>query len=158
MTEIAAPFRAYEGEVRAEWVDYNGHMNDACYAIVLSDAAELLLEWLGLSAAYREQTGAGLYTVETHLRFVHECSLGQALTAASTVVSADAKRLRVWTELYVDGDVLAASADSLYLHVDGESGKVTELPPDRRDRVEQVAAVHASLPRPDNLGKGVGTR
>ena len=158
MTEIAAPYRAYKGEVRAEWVDYNGHMNDACYAIVLSEAAELLLAWLGLSAEYRSTTGAGLYTVETHLRFVRECSLGQPLTAASTVVDADAKRIRVCTELFVDGGVLAASADSLYLHVDGASGKVVELPPDRRGLVERVAAAHASVPRPDYLGKGVGTR
>jgi acyl-CoA thioesterase FadM len=158
VTEIQAPFRTYERAVPEEWVDYNGHMNDACYALALSEAAEELLVWLGLSADYRVETGAALYTVETHIRFLHECKLGQVLTAASTVVDAGPKKLRVYTELFVDGETLAASGDSMYLHVDGASGTVTELPADRFHLVEQMAAAHAALPRPDSLGKGVGTR
>lgn len=158
MTEIPAPFSTYASEVREEWVDYNGHMNDACYAIVLSEAVEELLDWLGMSADYRAESDAGLYTVETHLRFFNECSRGQALTASSTVVDAGPKKLRVYTELFVDGETLAASADSLYLHVAGASGSVTAMPADRLALVEQVAAAHATLPRPDTLGKGVGTR
>lgn len=156
--DIAAPFRAYRASVRDEWLDYNGHMNDAYYAVVLSEAAELCLDWLGMSADYRATTGAGLYTVETHIRFLSECSRGQILTAASTVVAADPKRLRLYTELFVDGETLAASGDCVYVHVDGASGRSAPMPEDRYGRLIQVAAAHAAVPRPDRLGEGVGAR
>ena len=31
----------YESAVAAEWVDYNGHMNDAAYALVFSRSVEI---------------------------------------------------------------------------------------------------------------------
>lgn len=158
MADIPTPFRSYESEVAEAWLDYNGHMNDAYYAVALSQANELLLESLGMSEDYRVTSGSGLYTVETHIRFLAECSRGQTLSAASTVLDADAKRLRVYTELYADTDTLAASGDSLYLHVDGEAGRSAPMPDDRLALVEQFVAAHASLPRPDSLGEGVGAR
>ena len=51
---VGAPFTAYRERVRAEWLDYNGHLHDASYATVLSDAHELVFEDLGLSADYRD--------------------------------------------------------------------------------------------------------
>lgn len=143
--------------MRPEWVDYNGHMNDAYYAVVLSEANEELLEWLGMSESYRAETNAGFYTVETHIRYLDECSRGQVLSAASTVIDADAKRLRVHTELFAD-DTLAATAEVMYLHVDGNTGRSAPMPADRQALVDRVAAAHAELARPAHLGKGVGDR
>ena len=37
-----------ETSVHAEWVDYNGHMNDACYALVFSRALDGFIEQIGL--------------------------------------------------------------------------------------------------------------
>ncbi len=99
MGDLPAPFRGHSTRVRPEWVDYNGHMNDAAYAVVLGEANEAFLEALGLSAAYRERTGAGLFTVESHIRYLAECSLDQQLAATSVLVFADAKKLHVCTEL-----------------------------------------------------------
>jgi acyl-CoA thioester hydrolase len=151
------PFTAYRQPVRAEWLDYNGHVNDASYATVFSGAHELVLEDLGLSADYRASHQASMFTVETHLRYVAECSRGQTLTASTILVEADDKRLRLHSELYADG-VLAATAESLYLHVDTTTGRVAPLPADRRARVEAMRAAQAGLPRPAHLGLGVGTR
>lgn len=160
MSEVAAtaaPFTAYRAPVRPEWLDYNGHLNDASYAVVLSAAHELLLAELGLSADYRVSHHASMFTVETHLRYLAEVSAGQTLTAATLVVEADRKRLRLHSELYADG-VLAATGESLYLHVDTEAGRSVPLPEDRQARVDALAAAHAGLPRPDHLGRGVGAR
>src|SRR5262245_12862774 len=82
--ELPAPFEQYEAVVRDEWLDYNGHMDDSSYAIVLSDANEVLFEALDLSAGYRETSGAAYYTVDTRIRFLAECSAGQTLTAKTT--------------------------------------------------------------------------
>ena len=153
--EVApAPFREHRTRVRPEWVDYNGHMNDAAYAAVLGDANEALLEALGLSAAYRDRTGAAMFTVESHIRYLAECTLGQLLTAASLLVSADARKLRVCTELLDDQGEPVATGEFLYLHVD--SGRVTAMPEDRQREVSAVLAAHSALPRPDYLGRGIG--
>lgn len=158
MAEWAAPFAAYRCEVREEWLDYNGHMHDAFYATVFSDANEELFEALDLSAGYRDAEGKAYYTVETHLRFVAECSRGDLLTAATTLVDADAKRLRLYTELSLADGGLVATAESLYLHVDSVTGRTAPLSDDRQARVDALLAAHAGLPRPPHLGLGVGSR
>ena len=156
-TVHAGPFTAYREQVREEWLDYNGHLNDASYAIVLTLAHELLLEHLGLSAAYRESHQASMFTVEMHLRYVAEVNAGQTITAATLVVEADHKRLRLHSELYADG-VLAATGECLYLHVDTAAGRTAPLPDDRQARVDALRDAHAGLPRPAHLGLGVGAR
>jgi acyl-CoA thioesterase FadM len=156
-TARGAPFTAYREPVPREWLDYNGHLNDAGYAIVLSAAHELVLEHLGLSAEYRQSHQASMFTVETHIRFLAECSAGQTLTAATILVAADRKRLRLHSELYADGQ-LAATGESLYVHVDTTAGRSAPLPDDRRARVDAMRAAHAGLPRPSHLGRGIGAR
>jgi acyl-CoA thioester hydrolase len=155
--EVGAPFAAYRETVRAEWIDFNGHLHDASYATVLADAHELVFENLGLSADYRTSHDAAMFTVETHIRFLAECSEGQNLTATTTMVDADAKRVRLHSELFADG-ALAATGESLYLHVDTATGRTSPLPADRQERVDAMLAAHADVPRPAHLGLGVGVR
>jgi acyl-CoA thioesterase FadM len=155
--ESGAAFAAYRELVRPEWIDFNGHLHDASYATVFADAHELVFEHLGLSADYRTSHDAAMFTVETHIRFLAECSAGQTLTATTTLVDADAKRVRLHSELDAD-DLLAATGESLYLHVDTATGRTTPLPADRQAGVDTMLAEHAALPRPAHLGLGVGVR
>jgi acyl-CoA thioester hydrolase len=141
---VSGPFTAYREQVRPDWLDYNGHLNDASYAIVLTRAHELLLEHLGLSAAYRESRQASMFTVEMHLTFVAEVGADQTVTAATVVVEADHKRLRLRSELHADG-VLAATGECLYLHVDTVAGHTAPLPADRQSAVDAMLAAHAGL-------------
>jgi acyl-CoA thioester hydrolase len=157
MGETRTPFAAYSSEVRSEWLDYNGHMHDASYGVVLSDANEELFAALDLSADYRATTGASLYTVESHVRYLGECSLGQTLRATTMVVAADAKKVRLYTELLREDGRLAATGEFLYLHVDSAVGATTPMPRDRQVRVQEMLSAHADLPRPDHLGPGVVT-
>ena len=140
-------FSTYDVSVPAEWVDYNGHMHDASYAIAVSDANEELFRALDLSDGYRARSGAAFYTVETHLRFVGECREGQRLTARTLLVSSGPKKIHLYTELLAD-DVLVATGESLYLHVDATRGRSTAMPADRQAEVEALQAAHAALPRP----------
>lgn len=152
----AAPYARYRTEVREEWIDYNGHLYDAGYAIMLSEANEVLLAHLGLSEGYRADTGRAMYTVECHIRYLAESQRGDVIQAASLLVSADAKRMRVHTLLSRDDGVPVATGEHLYLHVDEAAGGVTPMPADRWAAVEALLSVHASLDRPAHLGLGVG--
>ena len=48
-----APYRT---RVDAQWIDYNGHMRDAFYSLVISLATDDLMDQLGMDAAYRAAT------------------------------------------------------------------------------------------------------
>ena len=152
----AVPFGAYQSAVRDEWIDYNGHLHDASYAIVLSEANEVLLAALGLSAEYQARTGRSMYTVESHIRYLAPTGRGDRLTAASFLVSADPKRLRVHTALTRGDGTVVATGEHLYLHVDNELGRVTPMPDDRWNAVSAALAAHAVLARPGYLGRGIG--
>ena len=151
----AGAYARYRTEVREEWIDYNGHLNDAGYAIVLGEANEVLLADLGLSEAYRMDTGRAMYTVESHIRYLAEARRGDVIEAASLLVSADAKRMRVHTLLRRGDGVPIATGEYLYLHVDQAAGGVTAMPPDRWAAVDALLTAHASLERPEHLGRGV---
>jgi carnitine 3-dehydrogenase / betainyl-CoA thioesterase len=155
IVHCSVPFARYETVVGQDWIDYNGHLNDAGYAILLTEANEVLLASLGLSADYRAETGRALYTVECHIRYLAECRLGDLLAAVSILVGADAKRLRVHTTLSRGDGTAVATGEHLYLHVDDEAGKVTAMPPDRWAAVEALLTAHAGLERPAHLGKGI---
>ena len=137
------PFAEFTCSVPSWAIDYNGHMNDSAYAKVLTDANEMFLDALDLSAEYRDRTGCALYTVEISLKFLHEVGPEDLVRAESVVASHDAKRLTVATQLLV-GETPVASGESLYLHVDTTQGRVTPFPPDRLRVLEDATAHDAS--------------
>jgi acyl-CoA thioester hydrolase len=151
----AAPFAAFTTGVRPEWIDYNGHMNDAAYAQVLTDANELFLDALGLSADYRAETGYGLYTVETHIRFLHEVSADDVLTGRSQLVEHDAKRVRLHTVIRNADGTDVATGESLYLNVDQATGRVAPFPAARQEVLAHVQQSHDRIEHPSHLGLGV---
>jgi acyl-CoA thioesterase FadM len=134
---------AYRTEVREEWIDYNGHLHDACYLIVLSEANEVMFVELGLSEDYRIETGRAMYTVEWHIRYLAESKRGDTLVASTTLVSADPKRMRVHTLLSRDDGTAIATGEALYLHVDEAAGGVTPMPEDRWRDVQALLAADA---------------
>ena len=140
-----AGYARYRTEVRQEWIDYNGHLTDAAYAVVLSEANEMLLADLGLSEDYRAGTGCAMYTAECHIRYLAESKLGDVLAAVSILAAADAKRLRVHTSLSRGDGTTVVTGEHLYLHVDVAAGRVTAIPADRWTGVAALLSAHASL-------------
>ena len=103
-----------------------------------------------------------MFTVESHLRYLAEVSEGQLLTAATTLVEADRKRLRLHSELYADGE-LAATGECLYLHVDTAAGRTTPAArrpsgARRRDARGARRGAPAGPPRPRRGGTGMSDR
>ena len=155
---MAGALRLWEGEVLAEWVDANRHMNDGYYAVAFGEASWRVQDHLGLHAEYRARTGGTLYSVEAHLTWARELSLGQRLHIESLVLGVDAKRLRMFHRLFAsDEGYAAATIDVMMLHVvQGEDG-VQNCPfaGDIGRRLDQVAAEHAALGVPEEAGRSV---
>ncbi|MCG8689680.1 MAG: thioesterase family protein [Minwuiales bacterium] len=155
---MVSPLRLWEGEVLPEWVDANRHMNDGFYAVAFGEASWRVQDHLGLHAEYRARTGGTLYSVEAHLTWERELSLGQRLHIESLVLGVDAKRLRVFHRLFAsDEGCSAATMDVMMLHVvQGEDGVRTgPFPADISRHLERVAAEHAALGVPAEAGRTV---
>jgi carnitine 3-dehydrogenase len=153
--EVDSPLRLYETNVPGDWIDYNGHVNDSRYLQAFGEATDALLRGLGVDAAYVE-AGASYYTVETHLSHLGAAFAGDHLTVSTQVVGVDAKRLHLFHVLERAGDTNPlATAEQMLLHVDAKAQRAAPAPQEISDRARRVADAHASLPRPDRLGRAI---
>jgi len=144
--DVPTPFAEFTTQIGAGDVDFNGHLNDAVYARILTDANEVFLDWLGLSRSYRERSGGAMYTVEMTIRFLREVALDEVVSAATLLAGHDAKRLRLRTTLHNQAGLEVAEGETLYLHVDaGGSGRVAPFPDDRAQVLDTVTAAHTVL-------------
>lgn len=117
-------FTDFTTSIDTTWIDYNGHMNDAAYALALSQANEAFLEHVDLSAAYRERTGRTMYTVDLHIVYLAEVHGSDSLTACIGITELAARKLRLSTELVRSDGTVAARGEVLYLHYDQTSATV----------------------------------
>ncbi|QIG44735.1 thioesterase [Nocardioides anomalus] len=118
-----------------EWIDYNGHLSEPYYVLVFGHATDAVMDAVGLGPAYRSEHDASLYTVEAHVRYLDEVSLGVDLEVRSSVIGVTGKLLWIWHEMYADGR-LRATEEVLGVHVTG--GSSSPLP-------DEVAAAARAL-------------
>ena len=147
MTVAGIPI--YETPVLPEWIDYNGHLRDAYYGLIVSLATDALMDRVGLDAAYRARTHGTLYTVEMHVHFLHEVKQPDTVGVAVRIAGLDRKRIHAAFEMERRGDaVLAAVAEVMLLHVrqQGDAVTVVPFPPQVSAALEQLQAASAALP------------
>ena len=151
-----APLDTGGRTVPDEWIDYNGHMMDAYYFVAFTEATEALLDHVGLGAAYRAETGCGIYTAEGHLCFARSVGAGERLRYSSQLLGYDEKRLHVFHRMTQEpGGQEVATIELLFLHVDLAVQRVAPIPPAHRRAVVTLAAQHAALPVPAVAGRGI---
>lgn len=115
-------------EVSPQWVDYNGHMNDAEYARVFSLAVEALSDAIGLDAEGRTFYATTLYTLETHVCFLREAMAGDKLQVAVDVLDCDAKRLHVFFHIRDKQDALIATSEQMLMAMSTKTGRPQAFP------------------------------
>jgi acyl-CoA thioester hydrolase len=150
---IPTPFTGASAVVRPEWIDYNGHMNVGYYHVAFDVAADVFFDFLGLSPEYRERNGATTFALEAHLNFLREVKEGDALRFESRLLDYDAKRIHFYMEMFhAQERFLAASYESLSAHVSMAQRRTAPMPEALLERLSQVKAAHAALPRPWQIG------
>ncbi|MBV8850470.1 MAG: thioesterase family protein [Methylobacteriaceae bacterium] len=142
------------------WIDHNGHMNDAYYALVFSRTGDKLLEAIGLETQRRERTDRTIYTTTLTIHYHHEAKQGEVLTADARILEHDAKRLRIWFEMHNSEGVLVASSEQVYLCVDqsGEKPRAASFLPEQQTAIAAIAATTADLPWPKAAGRGIALK
>jgi len=144
--------------VPADWIDYNGHMMDAYYSVAFTEATEMLLDHVGLGAAYRARTGSGIYTVESHICFRASVRGGEQLRYTSRLLGCDSKRLHVFHQILLASGAEAATNELMFLHVDLATEQVTAMAAEQLAAVSALAAQHAMLPVPQAAGRSITLR
>lgn len=146
----------YIAKVPPEWVDYNGHLRDAYYGLICSYATDALMDQIGLDAAGRARTHGSLFTLESHIHYLHEVKLGAEVQVQLQVLGWDAKRLHIFLQLQLPGraePVAVAVCEQMLLHVDIRGPRSAAFPADVLARVQGIAAAHRTLPVPALVGK-----
>jgi acyl-CoA thioester hydrolase len=151
---IDAPLRLHETAVAAEWADYNGHMTESAYLLVVGDGADAFFRYVGVDDDYRA-AGRSLFTAETHLRHLGQARTGDRLRLTLQVLGVDAKRLHIAHEIHGDTGAVLATAEQLLLHVDLAAGRAAPFPAEIAGRLAQIRDAHAALPRPGYIGRSI---
>jgi acyl-CoA thioester hydrolase len=131
---------SYHTGIDPAWIDYNGHLRDAYYGLIVSYAIDDFMDHVGVDAAYRTRTRCTLYTLEMHLHYMHEVKGTDQLDVETAVLDADAKRMHVGCRLTcprVKGAL--ATADLLLMHVQqGDVPAGAPFPDDIAQRLQSL--------------------
>ena len=119
----------YQTPILAEWIDYNGHLRDAYYTLIVSLATDALMDRVGLDAAYRARSGCTLYTLELHLHFLREVKQDDVVSVELRLLGVDHKRIHAAFEILRRGSAEpAAAAELMLLHVRQDGAQVSSAP------------------------------
>jgi acyl-CoA thioester hydrolase len=149
-----------ETTVVRDWVDYNGHMNDAAYAIVFSRSVDALMDRVGLDAAARKRTGQTLFTLQMMLHYFEEAKEGDALAVSCQLLEHDDKRMRVWLDMTAPGGARVAASEQLLISVTQSDGNARAVAWsfETKAALEALAKAQKDLPHPPAAGSGVALK
>lgn len=144
--------------VSEDWVDFNGHMGDYAYGIVFADAVTAYMDLIGVDAAYRAQTQATLYTLDSRIGYLKECHAGDALTVHLVVLAADDKRIHLFMRLKGETHSDLALCEQVLMHVSRATGapRPAPFPSQMRAEIAAQVAAHRAFDRPAWLTRAMG--
>lgn len=149
--------RILDTRVAPEWVDYNGHMNDAEYARAFSLTLEALMDRIGLDEAGRARHAYTIYTLETHLCYRREAHEGQPLGIDVTLLDRDAKRLHLFMEMQDASGQCLATSEQMLMGIDSASGRPAPFPAAVVEHIERLPHAPAG-DWPALAGRKIGFR
>ena len=155
---LPAPLVSRIMEVEKDWIDYNGHLNMAYYNVIFDRGSDEAFEIMGMGPAYARERRLTIYTAEAHVCYVRELHLADKVAVTFQLIDHDEKRLRAYQEIrHVDG-WLAATSETLTLHIDMSGPRVAPFPADVAGLVAAMQAAHAALPFPERAGRAIALR
>jgi acyl-CoA thioester hydrolase len=131
LTSALPSLPAYRATLKPDWIDYNGHLRDAYYGLIVSYTIDDVMDHLGLGAAYRAGTQCTLYTLEMHIHYLHEVKESDALEVHTSILDVDRKRFHAGCRFTCPRlNEPVATSDLMLLHVhQGEKPASAAFPP-----------------------------
>jgi acyl-CoA thioester hydrolase len=156
----AAPIRTPARKVPPEWIDYNGHMNLAYYAMAFDQASDEIFDRrLGVGEALAREHRMGPMALQTQIHYLGELVEGNEFACDFQLLDADRKRVHFFmTMTNLETGEIAATFESLTMNVDLEARRSAPYPDWAQARIDRMLALHATLPRPKLAGNPLGIR
>jgi acyl-CoA thioester hydrolase len=161
VTAFAAgrPLVVHREPVRAEWIDYNGHMNVAYYVLAFDHAADALFEILGLDAAYRAKSGFSTFALECHVVYKREVAAGDPLRFEVQMLDFDGQFFHYIAKMYHDRENwLAATCEWISCSVDLATRRPAPMQPEIAARFQALHDAQRAMPRPPEAGRVIGIK
>ncbi|MGD8829093.1 MAG: thioesterase family protein [Pseudomonadales bacterium] len=154
-----APLIAPDQAVDAAWIDYNGHLNMAYYNVLFDRGVDHVYDLIGIGEQYVHEQQGSCFTMEVHVNYLSEVTLGDPVSVSFQLIDFDAKRLHFFQEMTnrTTGET-AATSEQLALHVDMASRRSAPFPEPALEQIAALHAAHQNLPRPELLGRVISIK
>ncbi len=144
-------------DVGQEWLDYNDHMNVAYYVMAFDFGIDAFKDIIGITLEYIEREKRSTVALESHISYLQEATLGDALRIETRIVDFDGKRVHYYQEMY-RGETLLAIQETLSISFSTESRRSCEFEAQVRELYQTMLERQGQLPRPETIGKRIGIR
>lgn len=136
----------HQQEILPEYEDVMGHTNVMWYTYMFDQATFSFFEKFGIDQNYFEQSSNGSFAVEHHIRYLAELQTGDNVSIFSRVLGRRNKTIHFMHFMRRDRDgQLAATNESVSLHIDLKQRRSTSLPPEITGVLDQIIEQHNQL-------------
>ena len=154
-----APVELAMQYVQPAWIDYNGHMNVAYYAMAFDRAIDTFLEQeLGMGEAHAVRVKEGPYSLQNNISYYAELLEGAGFRISVMLIDHDSKRMHLFMEMHNEAGELAAVCEGMLMNVDHTTRRSTPYADKISARLATMQANHNAQPRPKGLGAVIGIR
>jgi acyl-CoA thioester hydrolase len=154
----STPISVFRTRVKPEWVDYNHHLNDGYYLVIMSLGTDAFQDLIGMSDADRRATNTTIYTLEAHINYLHEIKEGEEVEVRTQLIGFDQKRFQLFHTLHTPrlGNEPAATSEFMLINID-TSGEPRSAPfrPEVAAKLAEIMEAHKALPLPANSGRAI---
>lgn len=152
---IPAPFVWSDLQVLPAWVDENKHMNVAFYLKAFDDAFYGVYRHWGLDFAEVQARGFTTFAAENHITYQAELLLDERFSVETILLDFDRKRIRWFNIMKKTDGSIAATCEWLLLFMNFHERRVATMPDEFFNKLAEIKAVHDTLPRPPQAGRGI---
>jgi len=143
--------------IEPDWIDYNGHLNLAYYMVLFDRGSDEVFAALGMGPDYARTHRMTTYTAEAHICYLRELHQTMPVRSLLQIIAHDEKRIHAFQSLiHAEEGWVAATLESVTLHVDMNGPKVAPFGDDVARRLAQLAQAHAALETPVQAGRSIG--
>ncbi|HWU23673.1 MAG TPA: thioesterase family protein [Nocardioides sp.] len=147
------------GEVTADFIDANGHMNIRHYLDAGALSADVLCRQVGIDDDYRGRRRLGVFTVEHHIRYFSEMHRGGRFSVHTLLVERSDKAAHLLS-LILDtvAERLACTVEIMLVGVDMDTRRAATFPDDVAERLDARIAEASAVSWPLPLSGAMGIR
>ncbi|HLQ96070.1 MAG TPA: thioesterase family protein [Pseudogracilibacillus sp.] len=148
----------YSTQVIQDWVDYNGHLNDAEYARIFSLSVDAFMKEIGITDEFREANAYSMFTLETHVCYLDEVNLDEKVDVQVQLLDHDAKRTHIMFTMLNAAGERAATSEQMLMGMDMSEHRPAPFPETVQANVDKLARDQQDMEAPKEAGKTIGIR